>query len=492
MPGPTKTQIEGDQIVAGSIADLEISATAAIQISKISINGDMLPDTNNTRALGSAADTFSNLYLKTGLILMQTGAGTNGITIKSPASVTSYNLILPAAQGAASTFLQNDGSGNLSWVAGGSGANVSLSNLSSVAINTALLPGVDNTIALGNSTHNFSSLFLKTSLIMQQTGLGTNAISIQPPSSMASSYSLVLPNAQGGVSTFLQNDGSGNLSWSAGGGVGYREDYIVGTALNNYTGSTTVFNLVNAYNVGGHTLIVTEDGDIQTLGASADYLETNSTTVTFNYALVVGQRVSFIFSQPPTSPSGIVNSGTIGNLAVYSGSTTISSITGSVSANSQKITSLANGTAAQDAVTFAQVSGQRILQIVPITTTTQTVTTSATFGNTALVGNITCASTASKVLIIATGLLASSGGFWVYATLARGGTNLGAAQGFQAQYGQAIDYIPSTMVYLDSPASTASLAYSVQIAVNTPGNNGIWGAGSGTVTTQTMYLVEIG
>jgi hypothetical protein len=141
---------------------------------------------------------------------------------------------------------------------------------------------------------------------MQQTALGTNAISIQPPSSMASSYSLVLPASQGGASTVLSNDGSGNLSWAAGGGVGYREDYIVGTALNNYTGSTTVFNLVNPYTVGGHTLIVTEDGDIQTLGASADYLETNSTTVTFNYALVVGQRVSFIFSQPATSPSGTV------------------------------------------------------------------------------------------------------------------------------------------------------------------------------------------
>jgi hypothetical protein len=209
-----KTQIEADQIVAGSIADLEISATAAIQISKISINGDVLPDTNNTRALGSAADAFSDLYLKTGLVMMQTGVGTNGITIKSPVSVTSYNLILPATQASGTQVLQNDGSGNLSWAAGGSGADTALDNLSSVAINTALLPGVDNTIALGNSTHNFSSLFLKTSLIMQQTGVGTNAISIQPPSSMVANYSLVLPNAQGAANSVIQNDGSGNLSWS--------------------------------------------------------------------------------------------------------------------------------------------------------------------------------------------------------------------------------------------------------------------------------------
>ena len=39
-------------------------------------------------------------------------------TIKAPASVTAYTLYLPATQGAANTVLENDGSGNLSWVAG--------------------------------------------------------------------------------------------------------------------------------------------------------------------------------------------------------------------------------------------------------------------------------------------------------------------------------------------------------------------------------------
>ena len=222
-----RTQIEGDQIVAGGISDLEISATAAIQISKISLNSDLLPLTNNSQSLGNAADTFENLYLKTGLILQQTGIGTNGITLKSPASVTSYSLVFPSAQA---------------------------------------------------------------------TGIEV-----------------------------LQNDGSGNLSWVVGGGVGFREDYVVGTPLNNYTGSTTVFNLVNSYNVGGHTLLVIYDGVTMTPSATVDYVETNSTTVTFDYALVVGLKVSFIFSQPPSSTSGIVNSGTTGQIAYYaSGGTTLS------------------------------------------------------------------------------------------------------------------------------------------------------------------------
>jgi len=43
------------------------------------------------------------------------------VSIKAPAAVTSYALTLPTAQGAASTFLQNNGSGVLSWAAGGGG-----------------------------------------------------------------------------------------------------------------------------------------------------------------------------------------------------------------------------------------------------------------------------------------------------------------------------------------------------------------------------------
>lgn len=39
-------------------------------------------------------------------------------------------------------------------------ANTALSNLASVAVNTALLPGADNSIALGDATHNWSDLFL--------------------------------------------------------------------------------------------------------------------------------------------------------------------------------------------------------------------------------------------------------------------------------------------------------------------------------------------
>lgn len=110
----------------------------------------------------------------------------------------------------------------------------------------------------------------------------------------------------------------------------YREDYIVGTASGSYTGSLTVFNLTNTYTPGGTNLKMYVDGDLMTVGASADYLETSSSIVTSNNALVAGQRVAFIFSQS-VAPAGTVSSGTVNQIAYYSA-------TGSTIAGSSAVT----------------------------------------------------------------------------------------------------------------------------------------------------------
>ena len=49
------------------------------------------------------------------------GSTSGSVKVKANATTTTYNLTMPAAQGGASTFLQNDGSGNLSWAAGSGG-----------------------------------------------------------------------------------------------------------------------------------------------------------------------------------------------------------------------------------------------------------------------------------------------------------------------------------------------------------------------------------
>lgn len=43
------------------------------------------------------------------------GSTSGSLGLNVPAAITSYNIVLPAAQGAVDTFLKNDGAGNLSW-----------------------------------------------------------------------------------------------------------------------------------------------------------------------------------------------------------------------------------------------------------------------------------------------------------------------------------------------------------------------------------------
>lgn len=173
-------------------------------------------------------------------------------------------------------------------------------------------------LAGGTMTGDITMSNDKAVIFKETTGNGTDSVTVKAPASVTTSYTIQLPPAVASAGQVLKDvAGNGVLTWeNSVATTAYREDYVVGTALNNYTGSTTVFNLVNAYSVGSSTLIVTLDGDIQTLGASVDYLETNSTTVTFNNALVTGQKVSLIF-QTTVSGSGIVNSGTAGQLTYY-------------------------------------------------------------------------------------------------------------------------------------------------------------------------------
>lgn len=92
---------------------------------------------------------------------LQINAATGGgaLTQAAHSATSSYTIVWPAAQAASTGYvLTNDGSGNLSWApAATSGANTALSNLSAVAINASLLPGVDDSINLGSSSFSWAS-----------------------------------------------------------------------------------------------------------------------------------------------------------------------------------------------------------------------------------------------------------------------------------------------------------------------------------------------
>lgn len=59
------------------------------------------------------------------------------------------------------------------------------------------------------------------------------------------------------------------------------------------TGGQTVFTLPWAYVLANFSLQVFRNGMLQTVGAGADYVETDTTHVTFNAPLAGGERITF-------------------------------------------------------------------------------------------------------------------------------------------------------------------------------------------------------
>ena len=69
-----------------------------------------------------------------------------------------------------------------------------------------------------------------------------------------------------------------------------REVYIAGTALNNYTGSLTVINMVGSYVTNGKNLNFFINGLIQDV--TYDYTETSTSSITTTASMNVGDRIS--------------------------------------------------------------------------------------------------------------------------------------------------------------------------------------------------------
>lgn len=131
-------------------------------IGNMAYQGDWFPESDGSYDLGTTSLKWRNVYVDNSLILEETGAGSDTITIKAPSSISSsYTLTLPTTDGTSGQVLETDGSGVLSWVTpASSGANTALSNLASVAVNADLDPGTHNTRDFGSAALAWEDLFV--------------------------------------------------------------------------------------------------------------------------------------------------------------------------------------------------------------------------------------------------------------------------------------------------------------------------------------------
>lgn len=116
-----------------------------------------LDNSGNVVAVG---ETRSATFRATTNYQLSTGAGPI-VTLNGPASGSGWTFTFPTSGGTNTYVLSTNGSGTTSWVSvsAAGGATTALDNLAAVAINTALLPGTTNSIALGSGTKQWSNVF---------------------------------------------------------------------------------------------------------------------------------------------------------------------------------------------------------------------------------------------------------------------------------------------------------------------------------------------
>lgn len=205
---------------------------------------------------------------------------------------------------------------------------------------------------------------------------------------------------------------------------------------------------------------------------------------TSNQIVLGTTRTITISAGTPASASRVVtipDPGADANVILSKGTPTMGT---ALAMGTNKITGLANGTTSTDAAAFGQI---KVLQTIFNSTSTNFTTTSGTYATTNLTATITPTSASSRILIISSCIVSAPAG-GSYASLFRDSTDLGAAssKGFEF-YGGSGRY-PFPGLYVDSPASTSAIVYSVKALSTVGGQTTSVGLDS---EKQTMVLMEI-
>ena len=151
-------------------------------------------------------------------------------------SINGVSYVFPGVQGAASTYLKNDGAGNLSWSTISLPANVAY--LDVIQTWTAVQSFQSNIAKINNVSYVFPAVQGIASTVLKNDGAGnltwstvaavlpanvayldviqtwTAAQSFQGNIGKINNVSYIFPAIQGLASTVLTNDGAGNLSWA--------------------------------------------------------------------------------------------------------------------------------------------------------------------------------------------------------------------------------------------------------------------------------------
>jgi hypothetical protein len=138
--------------------------------------------------------------------------------------------------------------------------------------------------------------------------------------------------------------------------------------------------------------------------------------------------------------------------------------------------------------------GGKVLQVVSVTYSTQSSTSSTTYQDSGLTASITPSAATSKILVLTSSNVmanrASAGTMKGKLNIVRGATEiLGNVEVFRTGDGSKFQNLTVSYTFLDSPNTTSSTTYKQQYASNEASTEVYFNIGS---TTSTITLLEIG
>ena len=172
-------------------------------------------DATTGKLLQNSGVTISDTADVAGAKTVALSGSTSGVlTLQPGATTTNHTLTLPSAQGAASSLLQNNGSGTLTWAAASTADTVGPSSATDNAV--ARFDLTTGKLLQNSGVTISDTADVAGAKTIAMSGSVSGVLTVQPGATTAN-HTLTLPSAQGAASTYLQNDGSGSLSWQTAG-----------------------------------------------------------------------------------------------------------------------------------------------------------------------------------------------------------------------------------------------------------------------------------
>lgn len=235
-----------------STLDLAIGSTSSLRVSSTGRIGIGTTAPTQLLSLGTSGSTSG--------IFNAAGSTSGTITFQPQSAAGTYNWNWPTTAGTSGYLLTSGGGGStaMTWTNPSSlgFANTALSNLASVAINTSLLPGANNTIDLGSSSFAFRTAYLGTSIFSPIVYGGSSSggnLTIQSTSNGTKGKIFF------GATSYVDEANTKNYLTGTTdmGGTAYGDGSVI-LSLNNQIGAGTI---LGAYTSGAARFSIDQNGN---------------------------------------------------------------------------------------------------------------------------------------------------------------------------------------------------------------------------------------